>query len=110
QRTGGEVDLESADGARARIEHVEKTVEAFRGDRQIVGSGTARGSPVEQSHGAVISHRIAGDARTEIVSDVCELAGYPLDRDAARRGPSIKDMRADRLQTAVADDRERRQR
>ena len=52
------------------IDHIKEAGSAFDGYRQIIRSGTARRSSVEQNHGAVISDRVTGDAGAQIVGDV----------------------------------------
>jgi hypothetical protein len=88
-------DSERPDRPGASIDDIKEAGSAFDGYRQIIRSGTARRSSVEQNHGAAISDRVTGDAGAQIVGDVCEPAGDRLERDLclAATGPPIAPAR-----------------
>src|SRR6185437_4444972 len=64
---------------------------------------------VEQGDDAIGPDRVAGDAVAQIVGHIAIPAADGVERDPACGRPAVIDVRADRLQAAVAGDRERRQ-
>src|SRR5262249_36644193 len=112
QRAVCQVDLEGPNRAAAGGDHIKEALAAFGNDREIVGSTGGRRRSIEQRH-LPVTNRVTRDAGAQIVGNESVVARRGFQRDPARRGPSVANVRADREQLAAFEafeDRERRDR